>query len=366
MPTVAVNTPSAKYPVEIGRGLLRTLAARCKKAVGGKLPRVFIITQPEIWGLWGERVAASFQEPPTVLFVPAGERHKRMRTLERLCEELAEAGADRDSLLVALGGGVIGDITGFLAAIYMRGIRYVQAPTTLLAQVDSSVGGKTGVNLAAGKNLVGTFSHPLAVFADMEVLGTLPARELRAGLQESVKAGIIRDAKLFATMEKNREAILDGDAKALEQVVTASVRMKARVVQLDERESGLRMVLNFGHTVGHAIEAATKYKQLLHGEAIGWGMIAALEIARNRGLVTRRQHDRVLRLILWYGPLPVFHVPAKRLVALTAGDKKNRGGVRRFVLPKGIGATVTVTDVSAQELASGIEAMLAVMRQAGR
>jgi len=279
VPTIAVKTPSANYPVVIGRGLLGGLASRIAKLTPGKHPRVFILTSPPVWGLWGRKLTSTFADAPTVLFIPAGETHKRMRTVERLCEELATAGADRDSLLIAFGGGIVGDITGFVAAIYMRGVRYVQVPSTLLAQVDSSVGGKTGVNLARGKNLVGAFNHPLAVFADIDLLGTLPARELRAGLQESVKAGVIRDARLFAYMEKNAAAILRGEPEALEHVVAASVRMKATVVGLDERESGLRMILNYGHTVGHAIEAATGYKKLLHGEAIGWGMIAALHIA---------------------------------------------------------------------------------------
>jgi 3-dehydroquinate synthase len=286
-----------------------------------------------------------------------------MRTMERLCEELAAAGADRDSLLIAFGGGIVGDVTGFLAAIYMRGIRYVQIPTTLLAQVDSSVGGKTGVNLARGKNLVGAFHHPLAVFVDIDLLGTLPARELRAGLQESVKAAIIRDAKLFAYLEKNGEAVRNGDAAALGHVVAASVKMKADVVGLDERESGLRMILNFGHTVGHSIEAATQYKKMLHGEAVGWGMVAAIMISAGRGLITAKEAGRMIGLILAYGPLPKFHVAPKKLAALTGGDKKNRGGVKRFVLSVKIGATVTVTDVSDVELLRGIEEMFAVMKQ---
>ena len=218
-----------------------------------------------------------------MLFLPAGERHKRLATVESLAQQLALAGADRDSILLAFGGGVIGDVTGFLAAIYMRGIRYVGLPTTLLAQVDSSLGGKTGVNLLAGKNLIGAFHHPLAVFSDIDLLRTLPPAELRAGLQEAIKSAIIRDPSLFRFMEKNADAILSGDPAALQKVVTASVRVKAEVVSQDEKESGLRMVLNFGHTIGHAIEAATHYRKLLHGEAVAWGSIAALHLSLNRG-----------------------------------------------------------------------------------
>ncbi len=364
--TVPVTTPSASYQIVIGPGLLTTLEKRLTKLLGGKLPRIFIVTSPAIWGLWSHRVVSSFPEPPTVLFLPPGERHKRLASVESLAQQLALAGADRDSLLLALGGGVIGDITGFLAAIYMRGIRYVQLPTTLLAQVDSALGGKTGVNLLAGKNLIGSFHHPLAVFADTDTLATLPPAELRAGLQESIKAGVIwsqnGDAKLFRYMETNAEAILSGDPAALARVVTASVRVKAHVVSQDERESGLRMILNFGHTLGHAIEAATGYKKLLHGEAVGWGSIAATHLSLARGTVTPKQADRIIALILRYGPLPRFTARAEKLVALTGSDKKNRSGRRAFILAKGIGATEIVYNVTDAELLAAANQMLALMR----
>jgi 3-dehydroquinate synthase len=253
-------------------------------------------------------------------------------------------------------------MTGFLAAIYMRGIRYVQVPTTLLAQVDSSIGGKTGVNLAAGKNLAGAFHHPLAVYADVLTLATLHTDELHAGLQESVKAGIIRDAELFALLERERERVLGGDAEILAEVVAASVRVKADVVNADERESGLRMILNLGHTLGHAIEAATEYKQLLHGEAVAWGMLAAIRIAAARGLVTAGDADRMQNLIRAYGPMKPFRAEAEHMVGLTAKDKKNRSGARSFVLPTGIGSVTIVRDVSEREL---LEAANAIVSEAG-
>jgi 3-dehydroquinate synthase len=264
--------------------------------------------------------------------------------------------------LVAFGGGVVGDMTGFLAAIYMRGVPYVQVPTTLLAQVDSSIGGKTGSNLAAGKNLIGSFHHPLDVLADTDLLATLPAAELRAGLQESVKAGVIYDAKLFAYLERNADAVLAGDAKALTHVVAASVRVKADVVANDERESGLRMILNYGHTLGHAIEAATGYKQLLHGEAVGWGSIAATRLGWMRGMIGERDAERIIALILRYGPLSSFRATAEKLVALTASDKKNRSGTLSFVLPKKIGVVEIVRDVTKDEMLAAAEGMLALMR----
>ena len=370
MPVIPVNTPSANYDVTIGSDLLRTLYPRLKKLNKDKPFRPFVITSPDIWALWLEPFLASFpkqeQGPPTVLFLPSGEAHKRLASVESLAHQLSTAGADRDSLLLAFGGGVLGDITGFLAAIYMRGIRYVQIPTTLLAQVDSSIGGKTGVNLAAGKNLIGSFHHPQAVFADTNLLATLPSAELRAGLQESIKAGIIYDVKLFRYMEQNADAILAGEPAALTRVVAASVRVKADVVSKDEKESGLRMILNFGHTIGHAIEAATNYKQLLHGEAVAWGMIAALNVARNRKTIDPKQADRIESLILRYGPLPPFKATAAKLVALTSRDKKNRSGIRSFVLPTAIGKTEIVRDVTEPELLAATASMLALMLRESR
>jgi 3-dehydroquinate synthase len=356
--TIRVDTPSARYDVHTGSGLLASLGSRIERVIGPLPRRVFVLTSPEIWALWGEQFEKSFPQPPIALFLPAGEKHKTLSSVERLARQMIEAGGDRGSLLIAFGGGIVGDVGGFLAAIFMRGIPYIQVPTTFLAQVDSSVGGKTGVNLPNGKNLLGSFHHPLAVFADIGVLGTLSERELRAGLMESVKAGIIRDRALVRFMDERAEDILARDPKALEKVIAASIRMKADVVQRDERESGLRMILNFGHTLGHAIEQVTRYKVLLHGEAVGWGMIAALYIAGVRGSITRAQSDRLEELIHHYGNLPSFHASAAKLVAATGADKKNVGGIRRFVLPIGIGDAGVVEDVTVSELHEAAEYML--------
>jgi 3-dehydroquinate synthase len=357
--TIALSTSSASYDITIGQGLLATLHPRLLQLAAGKPFRPFLITSPNVWKLWSRQVRASFPEAqsPTVLFHPAGEKHKRFSAVETLAEQLAEHGADRDSLLLAFGGGVIGDITGFLAAIYMRGIPCVQIPTTLLAQVDSSVGGKTGVNLAVGKNLIGSFHQPRAVLADIDLLATLPAAELRAGLQESIKAGIIQDTSLFSYLEQNAEKIKAGDP---------SVQVKAGVVQQDEHESGPRMTLNFGHTIGHAIEAATGYKRLLHGEAVAWGSIAALHVGLARNAITAEAFARMANLILAYGPLPRFKASAEDLVALTASDKKKRSGRRAFVLPTGIGSTEIVFDVTDEELLAATRSMLKTMRATGR
>jgi 3-dehydroquinate synthase len=367
VPVIPVTTPSAKYDVTIAANLLPSLDSWLRRLNRDQPFRPFVITSPDIWALWSKPFLASFKEFPTVLFLTAGESHKRMSSVESLAQQLATAGADRDALLLAFGGGVLGDITGFLAAIYMRGIRYVQIPTTFLAQVDSSIGGKTGVNLLAGKNLIGSFHHPQAVFADTNLLGTLPPAQLRAGLQESIKAGIIYDAKLFRYMEQNADAILGAkkrpDPAVLTRIVAASVRVKADVVSKDEKESGLRMILNFGHTIGHAIEAATNYKQLLHGEAVAWGSIAALNVATARKTIPQKDADRITQLILRYGPLPTFKATAKKLVALTARDKKNRSGIRSFVLPTAIGKTEIVRNVTEPELLNATEDMLALIRQ---
>ena len=372
MPSITIKTPSATYDVTIASGILRTLSSRLAKLKQGKPYRPFVITSPDIWAQWSKPFLASFPKQgsaaPTVLLHPSGERYKRMVAVESLAQQLALAGADRDALLLAFGGGVIGDITGFLAAIYMRGVPYVQLPTTLLAQVDSSLGGKTGVNLRAGKNLIGSFNHPLAVLADTDTLRTLPPAQLRAGLQESVKAGIIYDARLFSYLGKNAATILGKkptlqSEKALTHVVAASVRVKADVVNQDEKELGLRMILNFGHTLGHAIEAATNYKQLLHGEAVAWGSIAALHIALARKTITPAQADRITKTILAYGPLSPFKATAAKLVALTYSDKKNRSGKRAFILPNGIGSTRIIFDITDAELLAATKFMLDFMRQ---
>ncbi len=346
----------------VGAALLPSLSQRIPPHVRG---RVFVLTSPAIWELWSGPFLASFpaDRQPLLLLLPPGEPAKRLGEIERLCEEMAQAGADRSSLLIAFGGGILGDMGGFLAAIYMRGIPYVQVPTTVLAQVDSSVGGKTGANLAAGKNLVGAFHHPLFVLADTDVLRTLPGNEVRAGLIESVKAGIIRDPELFRLMEESASKLTVDHPQLLADVIARSVAIKSAVVGEDEREGGLRMILNLGHTVGHAIEAVTGYTVLLHGEAVGWGMLVAIGIAASRGLMTAAEQARAVALVRTVGQLPPFQADGGALLAATGRDKKNAGGTRRFVLPRGIGDAAVVEDVSDRELLGAIESML---REANR
>jgi 3-dehydroquinate synthase len=352
---IPVTTKFGKYTVSVGSGIVDSLAKRTPALVNSPRKLIFLLTSPEIWALWGARVEAALTpREPIVLFLPPGERHKRLSQVERLTTEMTKAGADRSSLLIAFGGGVTGDVGGFVSAIYMRGIDYIQIPTTLLSQVDSSVGGKTGVNLQTGKNLVGSFYPPQAVIADIDLLRTLPRRELRAGIYESIKAGLIRDASLFRFIEGHREALDRGDPASLEKMVATSIRIKADVVSEDEQELGVRMILNFGHTLGHAIEASSGFRALLHGEAVAWGMIAALHISRQRKLIANDTACRIETLIRAFEPPPMPPVSATRLLHAASGDKKNRGGVRRFVLLQGLGNAIVAEDVTDAEVLAAI------------
>lgn len=361
----AISLAVPRFRIYVGSGLLATLSGRIDSLCeAGCL--IFVLTTPEVWALWSKQFLASFYDSgrsmPHVLFLPAGEQHKCLSQVESLADDLVSKGADRSSVLITFGGGVVGDLGGFLAAVYMRGISYVQVPSTLLSQVDASVGGKTGVNLAAGKNLLGSFHHPLAVFIDPDLLQTVNDRELRSGLYESLRAAITLDADFFSLLEAKAEAILSRDPQLLEEVITRSVQIKTQVVSLDEREGGLRMVLNFGHTVGHAIESVTGYA-VRHGEAVAWGMLVALRISIRRGLLSAMQAERIERTLLMYGPLPALNARADTLVEAARIDKKRRAGVRHFVLSKGIGLAHISEDVTDNELHAAVEWMLGFSEQ---
>jgi 3-dehydroquinate synthase len=290
-----------------------------------------------------------------VIEMPDGERRKNLSTIENLSEQLVKLKADRNTVLIALGGGVVGDVTGFLAGIYMRGIRFVQVPTTFLSQVDSSVGGKTGVNLKGGKNLVGVFKQPELVLADPHVLTTLPDREFRSGLYESLKAGVIRNPAIFEFMEKNRAQVLAKDPSALEWLIAESVRVKANVVGEDEEEHGVRKILNFGHTIGHALEAETKYKYFLHGEAVAWGMIAAASISAAMQRLSPAAEQRITSLTRAYAPLPPVECRPKAIFRRLASDKKTLDGQVHFILPREIGSVEIATDVSERAVLLAVE-----------
>jgi len=355
---IKVKLKSGSYDVLMAAGLLRNAGREVKRLLPSPHARVFVVTSPNVRRHWGPVLEQSLQRAGVghqVLEMNDGEPAKKLSTVEQLAEQMVDARADRHSLVIALGGGVIGDCAGFLAAVFMRGVPVVQVPTTVLAQVDASIGGKTGVNLRAGKNLVGAFHQPAVVLVDPEVLSTLADREFRAGLFESLKAGVIRDAQLFDFMEKHAQKILGRDPKALEKVITASIQVKARVVSSDERESGLRRILNYGHTIGHALEAATRYSYFLHGEAIAWGMIAAANIGRAMKTCKAQTADRIITAVRAYGPLPpVTSIPGEILPRLVA-DKKTVGGVVHFVLPQAIGKVKVVNNVPIEVVERAVE-----------
>jgi 3-dehydroquinate synthase len=328
------------------RDLLNVARAPSPAKASGK--RLFVVTVPPVRRKWGRKLMTSLSAAgfaTQILEMPDGERHKRLATVEKLSEQLSRLGADRNSIIVALGGGVVGDVSGLLASLYMRGVDLVQIPTTVLAQVDASIGGKTGVNLRAGKNLVGTYHHPRMVLIDPAVLATLPDREFRAGLYEALKCGVIGRPELFLALERVDVKELRRDVAKLEWVIAESVKLKAEVVSSDERENGLRRVLNLGHTIGHALEAETEYRHFLHGEAVAWGMIAAARIAAAVDRIDTTAAGRITDAVRQLGPLPGVQVPSRNILRLLKADKKTRNGVVHFVLPREIGKVEIVNDV---------------------
>ncbi len=356
MISVPVSTPSRSYEVLIGAGLL-TRAGEClAKFIDHR--RVFVVTVPPVRRRWAKVLLKSLSASgieAVILEMPDGERSKRLATLEKLAEKLLKEGADRGTTLIALGGGVVCDVTGFLASIYMRGVEVIQIPTTVLAQVDAAIGGKTGVNLVSGKNLLGTFHQPRAVLVDPAVLETLPSREYRAGLYESLKCGIIGDSGLFQLFEERRREILDRNPAVVEKVIADSVRLKAAVVSADEREGGLRQVLNLGHTIGHALEAETRYTQLLHGEAVAWGMIAATHIALSTGKLDSVTAGRISNSVLGFGGLPRMNWKSAGILRRLRSDKKTKQGVVHFILPREIGKVEITSDVPEAAVRSAVD-----------
>lgn len=308
---------------------------------------LFVISVPPVRN-WSKKLVASLKQAGFgvhLIEMADGERNKKLSTVETLAETLSSCGADRSSAIVAVGGGVVGDVAGLVASLYMRGIDVVQVPTTVLAQVDASIGGKTGVNLRAGKNLVGTFHQPRLVLIDPEVLSSLPDREFRAGLYEALKCGIIAKPELFVGMEHVSVRDLRRDSEALQWIIAESVKLKASVVSADEREHGLRRILNFGHTIGHALEAETAYKHFLHGEAVAWGMIAATHIAVANENLDRIAETRITEAVLRLGSLPAVQVSPRNILRRLQSDKKTHQGTVHFVLPREIGKVDIVNDV---------------------
>lgn len=354
---IPIPTRTKRYDVLIEQGVLCSAATYIRDTLP-KARHFVVVTAEPIRRHWGQLLLDSFASDSArvdVIEMPDGERRKNLSTMESLSSQLVKLKADRNTVLIALGGGVVGDVTGFLAGIYMRGIRFVQLPTTFLSQVDSSVGGKTGVNLRGGKNLVGVFKQPELVLVDPHALSTLPDREYRSGLYESLKAGVIRNPRIFEFMEQNREPVLAKAPGALEWLIAESVRIKAGVVGEDEEEHGVRKILNFGHTIGHALEAETGYKYFLHGEAVAWGMVAAASISAGMHRISPAAAQRIVSLVLDYAPLPKVEVRPKAIFRRLASDKKTLDGQVHFVLPRGIGEVEIVTDVPERAVLQAVE-----------
>jgi 3-dehydroquinate synthase len=350
MPSYPVNTPGRSYRTVVERGIL----ARVAEYLPARAGKVFVVTTEDVWRLHGDVLARGF--PHEALFYPGGEERKRLETVEALAEEMVARGGDRTSVIIAFGGGIVNDVGGFLAAVFMRGIQVIQVPTTLLAQVDAGLGGKTGVNLEAGKNLVGAFHQPLAVLIDPDVLETLPEREYRAGLFEVLKCGVIRSPALFALLVERRPEVLARAPGVIEQMIAESVRIKAEVVSADERESDLRRILNFGHTIGHALEAETAYVRFLHGEAVGFGMRAAVHLAERTGHLAAGDAAQIRDALDLYGPLPSLEgIKAEALLARLGSDKKTVRGRVHFVLPERIGQVKVVSGIDELVVRAAIE-----------
>ena len=358
MQTLRVALGERAYPIHIGADLLGD-ARMYAPYVKGK--RVAVVTNPVVQALYFARVQAAIVQAgaeAVPVVVEDGEQAKGWPTLDRVIDALLSARLGRDALIVALGGGVVGDLAGFAAAIYQRGIPFLQLPTTLLAQVDSSVGGKTAINHARGKNMVGAFHQPLAVIADVAALDTLPDRELRAGLAEVIKHGFILDSQFVGWLEASIAKLLARDRAALEHAVHRSCELKAQVVAADERESGMRAILNFGHTFGHAIEAGVGYGEWLHGEAVAAGMVMAAELSARAGTLPRADAERVKALLARAG-LPVQgpqELPVERYLELMQVDKKAAGGRIRFVLLEGLGRATLRGDLDLRLVRESIAA----------
>lgn len=345
MTTLRVRAKGNSYDVVVGRGSWKALQALKRHSYTS----VFVLTERGLWDAWGKKFERAIGwKKCCAIIVPTGESSKSMRMVERVAGDLLDHGADRRSLLIAFGGGVIGDLGGFVASTYMRGIDYVQVPTTVVAQVDSAIGGKTAVNVGSAKNLVGTIAPPRLVLADPVVLTTLDTRTFRSGLYEVVKHGILSGPQLFRQLEETIDSLVPSNAPKLGPLLARAAQVKVEVVSRDERESGLRRSLNLGHTFGHAFEAATRYRRFLHGEAVAWGMIAATVLASRAGLIKQAEAMRITNLIRRVGKLPPIHdLDAKRVMDLLVHDKKTVGGRVHWVLPERIGRVRVVDAIPA-------------------
>ncbi|MFQ5825002.1 MAG: 3-dehydroquinate synthase [bacterium] len=357
MINLKVELGNRTYPIFIGSGILEKLGEMFKLYGFGQ--QVIVVTDTNVQKLYAQVLTSGFNNVVNffeIIALPPGENSKSLSTIEKIITKMLALGCDRNVTILAFGGGVIGDIAGFTASIYKRGVTFIQVPTTLLAQVDASVGGKTGVNHPLGKNMIGTFYQPKLVWIDLEVLKTLPKREILCGLAEIIKYGVVWDADLFCVVENNLEKILALDLPLLEEIVKCCCEIKAAIVAKDEKESGLRMILNFGHTVGHALEAAMGYKKINHGEAVLLGMLAESKIALQAGQLNVKDFNRIQTLISIFNlKNHLKYVGSGDLFNFMKKDKKAIAGKLRFVLPKKIGEVYVADLVRWNAIAAGIE-----------
>jgi len=362
MQTVPVRLGSRSYQVQISSGLLDELGTLSRAALGEQAAQGIIVSNATVDSVYGDRAAKSLARAGFKVYrfsIGDGERFKNLRTAESLFAFLIEHRIERTGTIVALGGGVVGDLAGFVAATYLRGVRLIQVPTTLLAQIDSSVGGKTAVNHPLGKNLIGAFHQPSLVLIDPDTLRTLPPRQMQSGLYEAVKYGVIRDRKLFNRIAFKIDELKNLDSDELEHLIARCCAIKAGIVQSDERETGLRKILNFGHTVGHALEAVTHYRRFLHGEAVGHGMRAASLIAERLGLLSPAGRQSIETAIRSVGRLPAANTIAlDDIIPAMNRDKKVEAGRASFVLPAGIGKAVIRSDVPPQIVRAALKETL--------
>lgn len=342
---IPVRSHAGRYSIVCGTGALKHAGKEI--AALGKFSSVHIITAPKVWRAVAKHVPGDLVAKKSAIHLMSdAETHKDMRNVETLCRSLVRGGADRKSMVIAIGGGVTGDVAGFAAASYLRGVALVHVPTTLVSQVDSSIGGKTGVNLPDGKNLVGAFYPPRLILTDPAVLRSLPDREFRGGLAEVIKHAIIADAKMFGYIERNIAKILKRDAAALEYLIPRNAAIKAYVVGKDEKESGLREILNFGHTFAHALESTTKYQRFQHGEAVAWGMMAAALLAHETKVCGAEYVSRIVSLVRQIGPFPAWPtLQPDKLIDAMKSDKKTHHGKLRFVLSPKLGKARTYDDI---------------------
>jgi 3-dehydroquinate synthase len=356
MPSFFVETPGHRYFAKVERGIL----ARVPYYIPDSAGKIFIVTTNDVWNLHGPTLSRALGGRPHSILFCGGEDKKRLAWVENLAEQMVREGGDRSSLVIGFGGGIVTDMGGFLASMFMRGIPAIHVPTTLLAQVDASIGGKTGVNLVAGKNLIGTFHQPLAVLIDPDVLRTLSDREYRAGLYEVLKAGVLGSPKLYRILRDQYLEVAAQDSEVVETIISESVRIKAEVVSADEKESDLRRVLNLGHTFGHALEAETAYERFLHGEAVAFGMLAAVHLSLLLNIVSPDDAYDIAETIKRYGPIPsVEGVTPESIVARLVRDKKTVQGKIHFVLPERIGKVKVVSGADEKLVYSAVKAALA-------